>query len=95
MPTLIILILYRKNKPIKNLNNQEYPWKVHAKLISTNNTGAYLVNQTEALLDSSGMVQFKNLGISESLSSFKIDYYLVKPIGIKKYVYSSIYSLKY
>ena len=47
----------------------------------TSNT-ASLILQTEALVADDGTVTFENLGISQALSSVKLEYFILKPVGV-------------
>jgi hypothetical protein len=53
-----------------------------AKISSISDPSAKLIFQTEAILDSNGQAVFQNLGVSSSMSDFKIEYYLEEPIGV-------------
>jgi regulatory protein YycH of two-component signal transduction system YycFG len=45
-------------------------------------SGASIILQSEALIDSNGIATFTTLGINIPMSSFQIEYYLDIPIGV-------------
>ena len=59
-----------------------YPWTIVATLNSPSSPNAKVILQNEATLNADGTVTFQNLGVSESMSNFQLEYYFKQPVGV-------------